>query len=339
LRYYDVTISDPVSKLVYQTGTGLGFTKAVGGTTFTSYVQGQSIPGALQVEFDLPVAPLHIPQGQWYIRVWGIGLPMIGQASQLAGMDLVLRAGMKKGLPLANPAQSGVIITARIFQAFGNWQGVNQTLDLVVFPPNLAPPTRIAWDWKANTPFSQAIVSALAQAFPGYKIDTTGLKATLQQASDDKGTYESLSSLSVHVQQRTRALGIKSTGDKTYQGVFMQLESATQTIFVYDNSNATANLAFVDLIGQPTWIDVATVSFKTVLRADINIGNKIKFPQGVQQPFALNAAVPAPGTPSSSKAAFQGEFSVTDVHHYANFRQPDAESWNTTFSAVFLAQT
>ena len=168
MRYYDIQISDPNSGQIFQISpTGTGFTKGSSGSTFSSYLNGKNIPGSLTVEFDIPVTPLHTPQGQAYIRVWGIGLSMISQSSQLAGMNVVLKAGMQKGLPLANPAQNGILIEGEIFQSFGNWQGTNQTLDLIIQPSGQQPDNGVNFNWLAGTPLTSALQQTFAQAFPG----------------------------------------------------------------------------------------------------------------------------------------------------------------------------
>ena len=131
-------------------------------------MNGQTLPGALNIEFDLPVYSFDAFEGQQFIRVWGVGLQMLGQAANLNGQNFQLYAGMQKGLPLANPAQAGLIAQGQVFQAFGNWEGVNQTLDLII-NPGLAGPGQtqnIAWNWTANTSLSGALSTTLNQAFP-----------------------------------------------------------------------------------------------------------------------------------------------------------------------------
>ena len=339
MRYYDITISDPNSGQVFQTSpTGTGFIKAAGGTTFTSWANGKNLPGALNIEFDVPITPLHVPQGQFYIRVWGIGLPMISQASNLAGMNIVMKVGMQKGLPLANPAQAGVILEGEIFQAFGNWQGVNQTLDLVFNAKNMEPDNGVNFNWAAGTPLKSALQQTLAQAFPGYTANFDNLTAALSQGAPEAGTYTSLTTFASYLKQRTQPMGASSTGNKNYDGVWITVKSASKTIYVADNPAKTVNLQFQDLIGQPTWINPGQVSIKTVMRSDIDVNNLITFPQGIQAPFALTATIAAPGTPASSKTAFQGQFKIAEVHHFGNFRQPDAEAWNTTFVGSAVVQ-
>ena len=318
MRYYELTITNTGGQVFQPSSTGDGFSLGATGSTFSSFVNGRTIPGALNVEFDLPVYPFHTPQGRSIIRVWGIGLKMIGQASDLNGQNFKLAAGMKKGLPLANPAQAGVLAQGQIYQAFGNWEGVNQTLDLICNPGGLVPSNGIVFQWQARATLASAIATSLNQAFPTYEQNiaiSDNLKTPNSHTQD--GTYPSLDTFSQYINELTQGLGAQFAGS-SYPGV--QISISGNTFQVYDGTvappSAPTQLAFQDLIGQPTWISAATVAFKTVLRSDIAVGDQVKFPQGVIAPYALtspNAAVP--GAPSRSKTVFQGTFVITEVHH------------------------
>jgi len=41
-----------------------------------------------------------------------------------------------------------------------------------------------------------------------------------------------------------------------------------------------------------------------------------------------------PNAPAMSKVAFQGQFLVTEIHHYGSYRDPNADSWVTAFVAA-----
>ena len=331
MRYYNLVVSDPTSGLVWKpTSNGLGFVKSAGGSTFTSFVNGQTVPGALTIEFDIPVVPFHTPQGQASIRIWGIGLGMISQAANLNGAKFSLSAGMQKGLPLANPAQAGVVVSGIVFQAYGNWQGVNQTLDLICYP---GVDQDVTFNWPKGTSLNAAIQGALSAAFPEYQL-TVKIADSLKLSYDSKGHYDSLLQFAAFIQELTQKIGTPLFGAQ-YPGV--QITFTGNAFSVFDNSTAPPpiQLAFQDLIGQPTWMNAATVSFKTVMRSDIAVGNQIQFPQGIKNPYALTTqAAAVPNAPASSKTAFQGTFRVNEVHHFANSRQPDADSWNSTFTAI-----
>jgi hypothetical protein len=71
------------------------------------------------------------------------------------------------------------------------------------------------------------------------------------------------------------------------------------------------------------------------LRSDIVVGMQVQFPQGISSPYALTSPEAAyPNVPASNATTFQGPFNIQAVRHYANFRQPDADSWCTTFEAT-----
>lgn len=338
MRFYSLTISDPVSGLVYQpTADGNNFTKVAGGSTFSSQVNGMNNPGALDINFDIPVYPFNQPQGNSGIHVWGVGLGMISQASQLAGTNFVLSAGMAKGLPLATAqsAQAGILTQGTIFQSYGNWQGNVQTLDLICNPGALQTNQSIVFNWPVGVPLSVALAATLNQAFPPPTYKQKLNIGNLVLSHSQPAFYDNFWQFAGYLANITRAAGVAAGFGASYPGV--QITIIGNTIFAYDGTVATTPtmLAFQDLIGQPTWIDPSTVNFKTVLRSDIAVGTTIKFPQGVQQPFALTApAAAVPGASASSKTAFQGKFVVSEVHHFGTFRQSDADSWATAFSAV-----
>jgi hypothetical protein len=180
------------------------------------------------------------------------------------------------------------------------------------------------------------ITQTLNASFPDYKV-VTNIAATLSFSAPEAGFYPTLTAFAQYIEDRTRKMGVQSTGNAFYKGVWIRFRSASKQIYVYDTADKNINIDFKDLVGQPTWVGPNEINFKTVLRADIDVGNTITVPQGVQQPFAITAVQAAPGAPASSKTAFQGKFIVNGVHHFANFRQPDSVSWNSTFDVSSIA--
>lgn len=300
--------------------------------SYTSFVNNQSIPGALQVELDLPTSVYAQPMKGSLVRIWGISLQEISQAMDLNGQNIAIYGGMQKGLPLANPAQSGLLVQGSILQAFGNWVETSQTLDLILQPPlglNSAP-ANISFSWPKNTSMQSAIVNALKVAFPKFTV-SANISTNLTQSATEVGFYATLEQFSAYVSQRSIAL----MKNANYSGV--QISVSGSTILVFDNTT-TANprqIQFQDLIGQPTWIDPSTVQAKLVMRADLKIGDVIQFPQAVTTTTAESNAALA----TNQKLTFQGKFQINMIRHVGNFRQPDANSWNTTINAFALNPT
>lgn len=348
MRYYELIISDPDDGQVYKPSPiNDTFVKSPGGVSFTTHPRGPNNPvdpNALNVEIDIPAIPFNQSQGACLLRVWGIGLSMIGQASNFnpdpktnkAGANIRLSAGMQKGLPLANPKQAGLLLQGTVFQSFGNWQGVNQTLDFIVNPPATQPEQDISFSWPAGTELSSALATTFAQAFGKYgMVVEVGVSGGLTQANDEQGHYTTLAAFSTYIQDISEKLGIPIFGPQ-YSGVLITIIGNTLTAYDSETVGNTIQLVFTDLIGQPTWIDTATINFKTVLRSDIAVGSRVMFPQkGVLSPYVLTTQDAAfPNAPSRSQSIFKGVFIIVEVHHWGHSRQADADSWGTTFNAV-----
>ncbi len=314
--------------------------------SFTSHPNGPGQPpdpGALDLEIDLATAMFHTPEkgGGGVFRLHGVGLRMIGQSANLNGQRIVLSAGMGKGLPLATAAysggQAGIIFQGQIWECWGNWQGTEQTLDFTVYPNDLSPPTGVCFSWLPGQSLSSAIATSLTQAFPKY--NKPSINVAELQVPNGMPQYDASPSLDVFAQMLhdiTLKAGQMLYG-KTYPGISVTTDG--KTIFVFDrtvpNFSKTKKLVFQDLIGQPTWLNATTITFQTVMRADIDIGDYITFPTGIVSPYAqLTAAAVGPNSPAQSKSVFQGTFAIIGLHHFGNFRQPDASGWNTTFRAT-----
>lgn len=345
MRYYELTLSDS-SGQVYSVDTAGNFVFGTGPTFTSRNPDGTTNRAALHVEFDIPIISQHTPQGNGWIRVWGVGLKMIGQAANLNGTlndpttlkSFTLLGGMSKGLPLAKPGQSGILAAGTIFQAFGNWEGINQTLELTLLPGsggNLSPPGGFYFTWQPGVPLEVALDVLAAQAFPDYDFSVAVAPGLMPpQGGVEHMWARSLVPFSEYLNTITQPQG-QALGFDNYQGV--QVSVVSNKIVVSDNTQTThtTQLAFEDLIGQPTWIDAQQISFKTVLRADIAPFDQVIFPTGVAPPYALTTSEAAfPGAPARSKTVFGGAFVVREVHHFGSYREPSADAWVTAYTAV-----
>lgn len=315
-------------------------------STFTSHPNGKRQPpnpAALNIEFDLPVAAGHTAQAGSIIRVWGIGLQALGQAAQLAGAGFVLKGGMGAGYPLVNPGQAGVLAQGSILRSFGQWQGVNQTLELVCIPgtsgvASTGPTNGIAFQWGPGQTLAEALFTSLALAYPQMGspvIEITPLLATPLRGETQAAWYQTFEQFASALKRLTQPLGAKVTGNPNYPGVWLSVNNNAVLAQDFTQPAAPTVIQFTDMIGQPTWIGVNEISFKTVMRSDLSVGDVVTLPNGLFAPYALmtpDAAVP--NAPASSRLIFEGTFVISEVHHFANFRQPDAESWSTAFTAI-----
>lgn len=340
----------PVGGSGTQTGSG----SSVQGAQWTSVVNGQNDPGALDIEFDisLVIGDSGASNGS-HIKIWGIPFNMITQSSKFIGCRLQMWAGFTEGLPLANlqvPNQ-GLILDGNIWPALGNWVLNDLSLEFFVVagdkggvggPTN---PKNIVHNVPANQPFSQGIQTALQTAFPNSTV-TVAISDKIKLAYPDYGFYQSIEQYANYLKALSHdLLGTPQTTG--YQGI--RIYSHGDKITAKDNANPSGSpivLKYEDFVGQPTWIDYNKISIKTLLRGDINPVNsnpvQIKLPANTL--FSVGGAKgafstqdPTSGDPSPTNnniLAFQGTWIVQSVRHIGRFRSPSMDSWVTVIEAV-----
>lgn len=340
MRFYDIIISKNGKVVKAASLAGMP-----GNSTFTSYINGQSIPGALDIEMNVVNQGYHVFDPSSSLTIWGIGIKDISQATNLGGCDIIIRAGMKKGLPLANPQQAGVIAQGKVFQPFGNWQGNVMSLNMNLIPDTgegITPPKNFAFKWMKGSQLSDAIKATVQAALPllDVQVAISPQLITTYNFYDIKSDLTGFARMINQLTNVKQYAGIKTQDGSAYAGV--KISITEKTVVVYDNTSSPGTakqprmIAFNDLIGQPTWYTPVSINFKTVLRGDINVGDIIMLPasNATLQGGAGGAVVDQTKTASTSgTAAFKGAFIVTSAVHYAHFRQADANSWATSFQA------
>ena len=314
MRYYDLTLTPKGATTPFR--------------QFTSHPGGTFDPGALNVEFDMPILPYDTPSGGVTITVEGVSLQDLNQQQQFAGMTLSLKAGMKAGLPLANPAQAGLIVTGDVFQAFGNWEGTEQTVDFVLLPSIYTNdnPGNIVLHWRAGVPHATALAQTLSVAYPGVPV-SMNISDNIVNNYDVVAHYSTLDQLGRFI------------GDFTERNFDSRVRIAIQAgkITVSDDTfqPAPVQLNFNDFIGQPTWIEPQVIQIKTAMRADLSVGSIVKMPEGLQNAPGIIGTTAA-SLPSSLKyqSTFKNTFQVKELRQIGNFRSRDAANWCTVLNCV-----
>jgi hypothetical protein len=330
-------------------------------------------PGALNIECDLLVYPYATVAptgsgdfGNSHIRVWGIPLADIAQAANWSAPSAAaptytvkFSGGMGKGLPLANPAQAGLIVQGDVWRAFGNWIGTEMTLDFFISPLSLAGAASVAaattpavtannlvLNWPKNTPLAAPLKSALQTAYPGVPVQIS-ISPNLLLTRDEAHWAPTLGGLADMVNRRSVA--ILGPNNPSYTGV--HIAARLGTIIAFDGTggtdtnstggttapaSSTIAIAFTDLIGQPTWIGNGVIQVTTVLRADVHQSDKITLPPGLTTIAAGGANLQASPQYSAARfsSQFQGTFTVQQVRHVGNYKAPSGAAWVTTIQAI-----
>lgn len=315
MRYYDISITPPgASSPSFAWG---------------SHPNGVRDPGAPNVMFDMPVLAYGTPSGGQTITIEGVPLEVLSQAQNFAGSNIVVRGGMQAGLPLANPNQAGVLVAGQIFQSYGNWEGTEMSLDLVIQPAvySMDTPGNFVLNWSAGQSLADALKATLAIAYPGMPI-TVNIGSNLVADTNEIHFCSTLDGLANYIGDLT---------EKSFNGQRVTITIQSGKIVVFDTTfqPSPIQIVFTDLIGQPTWIEPNTMQMKMVMRADLQIGSTIRMPQGLQnvpgQVGTFGASLPSS---IRYQSAFQNVFQVSEMRHIGNFRSGDSASWASVFNCI-----
>ena len=378
MRYYAIRITDPkTGEILLPNLNGKpGFTRQPDNpqlNTYTSLINGASpttVGGtnfaAQTIEIDLPITFLHEPVPGAYVRVWGISLSEIGQASDLQGLNIAIYGVMAKGLPLANPAQSGLLASGQIYQSFGNWVNTDMTLDIYVFFAGSSPtsnqttgnpssvttaplpstnnaPANLTFQWSSGQNFLTSVANSLLSVFPKYKIQGAVNPNLIWTGPSETGFFATITQFAQYLNQLSqKIIGGSAPNTQTYAGVSLTLQN--NTISIGDGTTQTnpKQIQFIDLVGQPTWSQPFQVQITCIMRADVNVGDYIKLPAtpGITQSGSASQFFnPSQGNQFStakSGSIFSGTFQITAIRHVGNFRNPAAQSWVTTLDLLLV---
>lgn len=346
MRKYEIKITDSTGKpkvITAPDGTVL-----FNGTWSSTDAQGKVIPGALNIEFEIQNAVQNMPIGGSFLRVYGIGLPLIGKSanfnpsfqnvaangainSAFLGNNITISGGFAKGLPLANPNTYGIITQGQIYQAFGNWQGISQTIDFMLLPQwgSNDQPFNLVLNCQKGAYLQNAIEQAIKQALPAGTVVNIAISPNLKAPQAITNVSNSLPQFARYLNQLSAGI-VKTKG---YAGIQINYQGNVVTVDDYSGAlPAAKNIPFTDFIGQPTWIAPYMVTFKTVLNSKIQVGDIIQMPAQFQEK-GLILTVPQSLSQYKQGIDFQGKFRVQSVRHLGMFRNADANSWVTVYQA------
>jgi len=313
VRFYSIILTD--------TSTG----KIV--KNWTSHPNGQLDPGALLIEFDAIVSPQNAPTEGQGLTVHGVSLADIQQAKQFTGLQLSLYGGMKAGLPLANPNQSGLLMVGFIWQSWGTWEGTEMKIDFILQPDQfyIGNPGNLVLNWPAGTPLSAALTSMLTTAYPKIPIGMMSIANIVQSQLEIK-TASSLTDFGPWLYQVTQNLG---------HPVQIVIQAGKFIIFDDTYTPKPTQINFSDLIGQPAWIEINIMQIKLILRGDILLGSQILMPKGLQSAPGM-VITQGQSTLSSLKykSSFLGAFNTTQMRHVGNYKAHEGAAWATIINCT-----
>jgi len=354
-RYYKIVLTPPIfsgNTSIPSVGANLLQAVSVQGkysgpiVMWASHASdGTSDPNALNVLFDLIEVSASTPSGAVFLTIEGIDLSQIASTQinnfkpitkngQESHWTIQVYGGMLGGLPLAARQQKpGLILSGSVVTAFGNWVGTEMSLSFMVVPGTpytRENPGNLVLNWQKGTELSQALASMFSTAYPTLK-----QKILIQNGMVNdsfQGHYAAtLSQMAQHIQSVTQGWG----GNESYPGVQVYIHNGT--IYALDFTQPLGNTirpSYESLIGQPAWINAATLQVTLVMRPDLQVGSLIEMPNNLLGKPGLITTNPSPGTAFSQYPVnFKGTFVVTKLRHVGNFRSTDSRQWVTVVEA------
>jgi hypothetical protein len=319
MRYYKIIITPPANAT-----PGVSFTPI----TYTSVGALGDNYSALQVDLDIYQAAAHTPAPLGSITLYGVSFDNINQSIYLPGALIQVFVGMTAGLPFANPDQIGLIVEGTILQAFGNFQGNNVSLSLIITGGAVDPTESINLPliWRKGDTLTKAVTEALQTGYIGSKV-TGSFSQDLVAVQDETAIYTNLKTLAVWVNSASKAINSSAK----YSGA--SIVNTSSGFQLYDSLSPQVGntlINYVDLIGNITWLNVATISAKVVMRADLEVGKYVSFPALAP---VVNTAI---FNQYRNKLAFDGIFLITRLRHQGSSRQANADSWVTIIEAIVV---
>ncbi len=320
MRYYKVIIDDATSGKNLRTFTSLTST-------------GLNNPAALKIVMDIPEYSFNNPAGLAYIKLYGVDYTDLSQSSDYNGATVTVFGGMSRGLPLANPSQAGQITKGTVFQAFGNWQGTELTLDLIIKPlkGGISDPVNLTLDCAQGASLTDAVKTALTNAYketiPNLSIQGS-FGANIVANQDFKHAIYNINDFSTYVFSASKSI------NKAANYLGATIVQRGNGFFLFDGTessvtNKPTQINATDMIGNGTWTAYQAVNFKTVMRADLALGNYILMPKNSNLRIGANTF-----TQFRNSVSFQNTFIIVQIRHVGDNKQPNADSWCTIIDAV-----
>jgi hypothetical protein len=354
MRWYEIVIKFKDGS-VYQPPSMKGLKLRKGVSYGSVDNQGNALTSALHIQLNVPVNEIGAIEADdgVMLHIFNVGIEDIAKGNTLTDAYIEVRGGMMQpGLPLAVPKKPSVLVSGSIWSAFGNWVGTQTEMCIIISDPLQGMADQkpdITFNWPDGTPLADAIEQMMTAAFPEYEI-SIAISDQLKVKGQQVGFYGTFNQFSMQITQFSKDKqfrGIKTLDGSPYDGVKIVKDPAANKITVSDGTQKANQwtkdrphqIDFIDLIGQPTWIEPEVITFATVLRGDIRLGDYVKLPAGLKLPYVTTTDRGAPNPvgvgaeqdPSRNNVALKGTFLIVSIEHYMMFRQPDANSWVTIF--------
>jgi len=352
MRYYEITFTNPDGSPVSK-DSNIPSKFSSHSDTFVYN------PGCLEVEFEITNAWGHLLAAQTHLRIHNPTIQMVNGMRAYNGTTCQIRGGFKKGLPLADPFQSGLIGVGVVQSCWANWLGTDLVLDFLLYPSADFGAPDLTWSVAtgAGSPFpysfqwgkgyNESLFDAIAQTFGYQGLTLTGQLNPMTNVVPDppildvRYTFqdfcEFIRKLSIGVVEPASVQGGSNTGQGTwqgYQGVSLFYQPNSDQVFAYDGTASPNVLQLYqsEFIGQPTWLnEQGALQSVHPMRSDVSLGFDLLYPKTI-----ISNASPQNIAAVRNLFVNPGDHTlrVQQVRHVGRFRDTSPTGWVTYIDAV-----
>lgn len=199
----------------------------------------------------------------------------------------------------------------------------------------LASPLNLIHNLQPNQPLSSAIQQTLSTAFPHANINVN-ISDMLKLAYQDAGMYQSLEQYAGYLNNLSQSImGVNSNNNQgPNPGIRITSIGTSLDTWHPPYSLGDADINYLELVGQPTWIKPQTISVKVVLRGGLKPGMYITLPNTVVGFSGPEAMLPAGAPDQRTHVSLPGTYQITRLLHIGDLRNPDGASWTTNIEAI-----
>jgi hypothetical protein len=307
---------------------------------WSSHFNGQFDPGAPLVEIDITTAAQDQTGTAGSITIWGQPVSLLKASQGFYNKKYSLSLGMAAGLPLATAqaSQAGQVLggTDVITSVFSSFEGLTQFLGFGLggFPKsqqtpapfqssNQYPMRNIVLDWRKGTQLGPALMQTFKTAYPELT-PSVSVSPTLVAKQDNIHFAGTIADFNQSLREFVTGEYVNSQPQQ-YQGVNIVMGNGKIDAHDQTQPSGSKQIAFTDLIGQPTFIARNEISLKVVMRGDLNVGEQITLPQGLVLNVSGNLGLGA-------DLAVSGSWTINTLRWIGNSRSPSGDAWCTVIT-------
>lgn len=251
----------------------------------------------------------------------------VENATRNTQLGILIKPGENKGEALAKQIQNTTGIETTNYSN----ETLQQRTPMVYFPKDMSSKSK-----KSNKNFLGTVAKVASKL---------GIQLTYD-AKQDKLKLIPSTNTAVTNDEYTKAPANSSEALEQLQATYLSAsfkantgaEVVLTTKSIVSPSDVAWELGLEDLVTQPEWVDVATVTIRVVMSGKYAIGNQVVIPPGIAYKYSggLNSPDMVGALRGRSLSLIQGQFRIINIIHKGRWRGTSNTDWCTILTCIRL---